>query len=372
MRGHTISLGRLLGIPLELDYSWFLIFALLTWSLAVSYFPIEFSGWPTVEYWAVGAITAVMLFVSVVLHELGHSVIAQRYRITVRRITLFIFGGVSDIKSEPPSAGAEFWIAVAGPAVSFVLAGLFALSKPLFSSTQPLLALVTYLAYINVTLALFNLIPGFPLDGGRVLRSILWGITNNLRRATTVAANVGRFIAFGFIFFGVWQMFSGNLGGGLWIAFIGWFLESAAVSQVQQQQIASVLEGHHVSEAMTSEFATVTSDETLQEVIHEKILGTGRRAFLVENGNHPIGLLTLHQVREVPRDQWGTAVARDQMIPLTELEKIGPNESLVDAIKRMDEEGVNQMPVMTDGHVVGLLNRESIVTYLRNLQSLGL
>ncbi|MGD8603014.1 MAG: site-2 protease family protein [Anaerolineales bacterium] len=372
MRRHSISLGRWLGIPIELDYTWFLIFALLTWSLAVSYFPQEFSGWPAAEYWIIGAITSVLLFGSVVLHELGHSIVAQRFTVEVRRITLFIFGGVSDIKSEPPSAGAEFWIAVVGPIVSLALAGLFALLKPLVNSVEPLLALVTYLAYINVTLAAFNLIPGFPLDGGRVLRSVLWGITNNLRKATMVAANVGRFIAFGFIFFGVWQMFSGNLTGGLWIAFIGWFLESAAVSQVQQQQVSSVLEGHKVREAMNPKFASVSPDETLQEVIHEKILGTGVRSYIVENGHDPVGLITLHQVRDVPRQNWETVKAKDTMIPLADLEKIKPEESLADAVKRMDQEGVNQLPVMADDHIVGLLTRESIVTYLRNLQSLGL
>jgi Zn-dependent protease len=247
----SISLGRIFGIPIGLDYSWFLVFALLTWTLAVSYYPAEFKNWPTFEYWLVGGVTAVLLFVSVLLHELGHSVVAMRYKIPVRSITLFIFGGVAQIGAEPPSAIAEFWIAVAGPLVSFALAALFGLLQPVVTSIGPLLALAKYLAYINGVLGLFNLIPGFPLDGGRVFRAIVWGITHNLRRATTIAGNLGRLIGFLFIFYGVWQMVSGNFINGLWIAFIGWFLESAAIAQIQQQRVQGLLSGHRVSEVMS-------------------------------------------------------------------------------------------------------------------------
>lgn len=371
-RKNTISLGRMFGIPLELDLSWFLILVLLTWTLATSYFPNEFSDWTQLVYWGLGAITTVMLFGSVVLHELGHSVIAQRYHIAVRRITLFIFGGVAEISSEPPSAAAEFWIAIAGPIVSFALAGTFALIEPLVRSQEQIFALAKYLAYINATVAAFNLIPGFPLDGGRVFRAILWGITGKLHRATEIAANVGRVIAFGFILFGVWQIFSGNLSGGLWIAFIGWFLESAAVAQLQQQNLSHLLEGHEVLEAMKTEFATVEPDESLDELVHQKILGSGQRSFLVAGVDQPLGLLTLHQVRGVPRDRWSTTRVSECMKPLEDLDTLRPEDSLVEAMKRMDADGVNQLPVMTDGHVVGLLSREALITYLRTAQDLGL
>src|SRR5271157_1016262 len=233
----SISLGRIFNIPIGLDYSWFLVFALITWSLATSYFPLEFANWPTAEYWTVGAVTAVLFFVCVLLHELGHSVVALRYKIQVRSITMFIFGGVAQIASEPPSATAEFWIALAGPIVSFALAVLFTLLQWVTTGFEPLLALAKYMAYINGSLALFNLIPGFPLDGGRVFRAVVWGITHSFQRATIIAATIGRVVAFGFILVGVWQMFTGNLAGGLWIAFIGWFLESAAHAQLSQQYL---------------------------------------------------------------------------------------------------------------------------------------
>ena len=246
MTRHNIPLGRILGIPIGLDYSWFVIFALLTWMLAVSYFPAEFKNWPPLLYWFTGAVTAAMLFVSVLLHELGHSVVALRYKIPVRSITLFLFGGVAQIGAEPPSPSAEFLIASAGPLVSLILAVLFYAVQPLVGGIEPLLGLAEYLAYINLALVLFNLVPGYPLDGGRVFRAIVWAITGNMRRATLIAANVGRFFAFLFIFVGVLQMISGNFTGGLWIAFIGWFLDNAASVQVQQVMVQGLLTGHKV------------------------------------------------------------------------------------------------------------------------------
>ena len=202
MNRHSIPLGRIFGIPVALDYSWFVIFALLTWMLAGSYYPAEFKNWPPLLYWVMGAVTAIMLFVSVLLHELGHSVIALSYKIPVRSITLFLFGGVAQIEAEPPSAIAEFFIAVGGPLVSLALAILFHAVQPLAGGIEPLLGLAKYLAYINLALVLFNLIPGYPLDGGRVLRAIVWAITGNMRRSTLIAANVGRFFAFLLIFIG--------------------------------------------------------------------------------------------------------------------------------------------------------------------------
>ena len=205
-----VALGSIMGIPISLDYSWFLIFALLTWILGSSYYPAEFKNWPPLLYWVTGAATAILLFASVLLHELGHSYVALRFGMTVRSITLFIFGGVAQIGSEPPSAKAEFQIAMAGPAVSLALAGGFWVVQPALAGVEPLWGMAKYLAFINLALALFNLIPGFPLDGGRVLRAVIWGATKNLRQATLIAANAGRFFGFLFILAGVWRMFAGD------------------------------------------------------------------------------------------------------------------------------------------------------------------
>jgi Zn-dependent protease len=231
MTRRTIPLGQIAGIPVALDYSWFLIFVLLSWMLATSYFPAEFPDWLASLCWLVAVATAILFFVSVLLHELGHSAVARRYEIPVRSITLFVFGGVAQIGDDRPSAGAEFRIAIAGPLVSFALGALFYAVQKTAGGIQPLYGLAKYLSYINLVLGAFNLIPGYPLDGGRVLRAIVWAVTHDLKRATLIAANVGRGFGFLFIIAGVWHMLHGNLVGGLWIAFIGWFLESAAASQ---------------------------------------------------------------------------------------------------------------------------------------------
>jgi Zn-dependent protease len=268
---HNIPLGKILGIPIGLDYSWFLIFALLTWMLGSSYYPAEFKNWPPVLYWFMGAVSVLMLFASVLLHELGHSVVAMRYKIPVRSITLFLFGGVAQIGAEPPSAMAEFLIAIAGPLVSLVLALCFYTVQPMVSGLEPLLGLAKYLAYVNAALVVFNLIPGYPLDGGRVFRAIVWALTKNMRRATLIAANVGRFIGFLFIFFGVFRMFSGNFTGGLWIAFIGWFLDNAASAQVHSVMFQGLLAGHQVSQAMSTHTPAVSADLTLQELVDQQV-----------------------------------------------------------------------------------------------------
>lgn len=371
MNRHVIPLGRILGIPIGLDYSWFLIFALLTWMLASSYYPTEFRDWPPLLYWFTGAITATMLFVSVLLHELGHSVIALRYKVPVRSITLFIFGGVAQIGTEPPSATSEFFIAIAGPIVSLALAVLFSVVKPAVASIQPFWGLAKYLAYINFALVLFNLIPGFPLDGGRVFRAIVWAVTKNMRRATLTAANVGRFFGLLFIAFGVWQVFTGNLGGGLWIAFIGWFLDSTASAQVQQVMFQGALAGHRVFQAMSTECATVPADLTLQKLVDEHILAGGRRCFLVNRGENTLGLMTLHRVKEVPRPDWASTTAAQVMLPVGALRRIDPDTELWAALQEMDRDGVNQLPVMTGSRVVGMLSREDVISFLRTVQELG-
>jgi Zn-dependent protease/CBS domain-containing protein len=371
MNSHNIPIGRIFGIPIGLDYSWFVIFALLTWMLADNYYPAEFKDWPPLLYWFMGAVTAITLFVSVLLHELGHSVVALRYGIPVRSITLFLFGGVAQIGAEPPSAIVEFLIAIAGPLVSLFLAVIFSTVQPLVAGMEPLLGLAKYLAYINTALFLFNLIPGYPLDGGRVFRAVVWAITGNLRRATLIAANVGRFVAFLLIFAGVWQMLRGNFGGGLWLAFIGWFLDNAASAQVHQIMYRGLLAGHKVSQAMSTHSATVPADLTLQELVDEHILGSGQRCFLVDRGGDAVGLMTLQRIRGVPRAEWATTSVAQVMLPVEQSKRIDSDTELWPALQQMDRDGVNQLPVTRDRHVIGMLSREDVITFLRTLQELG-
>jgi Zn-dependent protease/CBS domain-containing protein len=367
---HTIPIGRVLGIPIDLDYSWFLIAALITWMLAVSYYPVEFKGGTSIEYWLMGAVTAVLFFASIVVHELAHSWVALRFKVPVSRITLFIFGGVSQIAGEPPSASAEFLIAVVGPLTSFALAAVFFLLEPLLVNITPALAVAKYLALINGLLGLFNLVPAFPLDGGRVFRAVVWGVNKNFRRATLIAASTGRFFGFLFIIWGVWQALRGNVANGLWIAFIGWFLESAAGAQVQQQMVQGLLVGHKVSEAMGNACTHVSGDTSLQNLIDQEVLSHGRQCFLVDRGDRAVGLLTLHNIKEIPRPSWTTTTAAQAMTPIEKLNRIDLGAELWAAMEKMGRDGINEIPVMLENNLVGLLSTGDIVNYLHTLQQL--
>ncbi len=370
MKKNTLNLVRIFGIPIGLDPSWFLVFALITWALAIGYFPAEFKLWTRLQYWSVAAVTSILFFISVVLHELGHSIVAQRYKLSVKSITLYIFGGISEITSEPKSALAEFVIAFAGPLTSIILAVIFYALEIVFKGVAPVFAITKYLALINGTLAVFNLIPGFPLDGGRVFRAIIWGITHNLRRATEIAGLLGHGIAFFFILLGVWQLFQGNWVNGLWIAFIGWFLENAVVGQVQQQRIHALLAGHTVDQVMTRSCVMASAELTLQELVDQYILDKGQRCLVMMRGEQAVGLVTLHSIRQIPRNRWGSTTAAEVMTSMDKVKRTSPEVGLEQALEQMGTNGVNQLPVMENGQIEGMLSRQDIINYLHLLQNL--
>lgn len=367
---HTISLGRIFGISIDLDYSWFLVFGLLTWILAVSYYPVEFKNWSPAGYWFMGAVTLILLFASVLLHELGHSVVAKHFGIDVPRITLFIFGGVSQIATEPADANKEFWIAAAGPAVSLALAAIFWELRLALVGAPAALAIAKYMALLNLGLGVFNLIPGLPLDGGRVFRAIVWGITRNFRRATSVATFTGRLFGFALIFIGVWLVLAGDLLNGLWTAFIGWYLESAAGSQLQHQALKDLLAGHKVSEMMGRDCARVPGDLTLQELVEKYVLGSGNRCFVVTQGERTIGLITLSEIKKVPRALWTSTKTADLMIPSEKLVLTPANAEAWTTVESMERNGVRETPIADGGKIIGVLSRDDLVHYLGALQSL--
>jgi Zn-dependent protease/CBS domain-containing protein len=371
MKDKHIQVGKVLGIPIYLDYSWLLILALLTWMLAQSYFPLEFKNWTKLSYWLVSSITSIFFFVSIVLHELGHAIIARKYKIKVKGITLFVFGGVAEISKEPPKSSAEFWIAIAGPITSFILAGIFYLSAILFIKNQYFLASFRYLALINFILAIFNLIPGFPLDGGRVFRAIVWAVTKNYKKATTIAANAGRFFGYLFIMVGVFQMFQNNVFNGLWIAFIGWFLESAAISQVQRQALFDLLFGHQVHEALSNDFGIVYPDSNVQDIIDNHFIGANRRNLLVKEDDIMVGFLTPGQIKSISINDRKNKTVRDVMMPLEDMIKINSNEPLLDALKARDEFDASEIPIIENGNCVGILNQASILQFIFELRKLG-
>src|SRR5574341_465034 len=371
LNGKGIPLGRVLGVPIYLDWSWFLVFAFMTWSLATGYFPKQFTGGSLGQYWVAGAIATILLFVSVLIHELGHATVARAYHIPVQRITLFIFGGVAQLGAESRTAMSEFLVAIVGPIVSAALAGLFFVIGLAARATTPVDALFSLLAGINLSLALFNLIPGFPLDGGRVFRAIVWGITKDMSRATHIAVQVGRLVALGFVAFGVLQMLMGELSGGLWLAFIGWFLKQAADAQLRYQVMRDMLSDYTVSQAMSRSYSTVPAEMSLQNLIDKHILGQGQRSVVVEKSGHPEGLLTVHHIREIPREKWGEMTALQAMAPEDCCERVTPATRLWDALEKMDRNGYNQLLVTRNGDLVGMLNRGDVITFLRTVQDLA-
>jgi Zn-dependent protease len=368
MSRHGIPIGRLFGISIDLDYSWFLVLALLTWMLAVSYYPTQFPGWTAAVYWGIGLATALLLFASVLVHELAHSLVAQRYGIPVPRITLFLFGGVSQIATEPPSAASEFWIAIAGPVTSLAIAAICWEIEPVFTETQLVFAVVEYLAILNLILALFNLIPGFPLDGGRVFRAIVWRTTHNYHRATVAAGMSGRFFGFLLIFLGIWQALAGEIAGGIWIVVIGWFLESAAGSQLQQESVKSILGSHTVADAMQKDFPRVEGDVSVQELMDQYLARSNAHAVVMTAPDGTAGVVTLAALRNMPREMWPYTMASQAMTPLRVAETTQPSAILWTALERMGRGGANQLPVVDETGVVGILSREDILHYLSLLQ----
>jgi Zn-dependent protease/CBS domain-containing protein len=372
MLRNAIRVASIGGISINIHVSWILIFVLVTWSLAAGYFPQNYPDWSQILYWSVGVATSLLFFVSVLLHELAHSFVARARGLPVHDITLFIFGGVSQLEEEPETAGTEFVMALVGPLTSMALGvcfgGVWLAARGV---SEPLAALGLYLGGINLLLAAFNLIPGFPLDGGRVLRSILWQATGNLQRSTRWASLVGQGVAYLFILWGIWRIFTGDWVGGLWIAFIGWFLDNAASSSYQQLTIRNLLAGHKVNEVMSRECLEVKPDTSLDTVINEHVLPRGTRCFPVVDGGLVKGLLTIHNIKGVPRERWSSTSVDEVMTPLDGLKKVGPDEELWAAMRDMTEEGVNQLPVMDDGHLLGMLGRDNIVSFIKVKGELG-
>ncbi len=370
-----LLLGRIWGVPIRLHISWFLIAGLVTWSLASGYFPAEYPALSAGVYWLLGAVTAVLFAASVLLHELGHVRLALRNQVPVRGVNLFLFGGVAQITREPQSAGAEFRIAIAGPLVSLALAGLFG-GLWLLDQAVPLLAAPSaWLARINLSLALFNLLPGFPLDGGRVLRSIVWRITGSLPRATQVSAGVGQLVAFGFIAFGVYTVFTGGLFDGLWLAFIGWFLQNAAASSLAQSTVQQSLRGVRVEQVMNPSAPQVSPLLRLDKLVEENVLaGGGQRTFLVieEISGRLKGLVTLREVAAVPRKEWPNVTVGMVMLPVERLAAVDPQLELMSALQKMDDQGVGHLPVLDQGTLRGLLSREQVLHYLRLRAEIGM
>jgi len=364
----TLDLLRVGGVQVAIDWSWVLIFALVVWSLAAGYFPSEYPGYGAAGYWVIAAAAALLFFASVVIHELAHAAVANRLGQPVRRITLFIFGGMAHLTREPSEAATELQIAAVGPLTSFALAGAFwGVAAWCAHAGAPRLveAMARYLAYINTALAVFNLLPGFPLDGGRILRALLWLRWRDLRRATARAADWGAGIGFGLMALGVLEIFAGALVGGLWLVFIGMFLRGAARTGYRSLLVDQALGGATVRDLMITDPVAVPGDATVAEAIEAHFLHHGFGGYPVTQGGEIAGLVSLRQVRECPPVERPRRRVREIMRPADAPVRIAATAPVAEALRQMVEVDTGRLLVTDGPRVIGLITRTGITRFIQ-------
>lgn len=387
-----IRIGQIFGVNIRIDWSWVLIFLLITWNLGTTFGELH-PGWGVTLRWGMAVGAALLFFASVLAHELAHSLVAKARDVPVRGITLHLFGGVSNIEREPDSPSGEFVMAILGPITSLVIGGILvwiaglgigplreAMADPAEALGQinPALTLFMWLGSVNITVGLFNLIPGFPLDGGRVLRSILWAVTDNLRQATRWASWVGQGIAWLMIFAGIAMTFGAQipilgtgLGNGLWLAFIGWFLNNASAQSYQKIVVQDILEDIPVARMMRSDPPTLSSGISVSNMVHDHVMGTDEYCFPVLYDGHIVGIVTLEDVRAVSRDTWDATIVRQIMTPADQLVTVAPDEDAAEALNKLMRRDVRQLPVLRDGELAGVLRRRDIIRWLQLHSELG-
>ena len=363
----SIRLGRIFGIPFGLHYTWFVVFVLVTGMLASSYFPVAYPGWSKAQYYGIAIVTSLLFFASIVAHELGHSLVAMRNGIQVKSITLFVFGGVAQISKDAERPLVEFMIAIAGPLVSAGLGALFlGLYFVVRDSSGPLAALCFYLGQINLWVAAFNMIPGFPLDGGRVFRSLVWAVGGNFVKATRISAGVGRAIGYLFIIGGlIVVLWRRDVITGVWIAFIGWFLENAAASSYQQVAAREALSGVRVEEIMTPNPPVIPGRLDLRTLVENYITHTGKRCFIVSDVGGWQGLVSLTDIGRVPQERWAETRVAEIMVPREKVATVRRDDEALKAVALMEEMDVNQLPVVEREEIVGLVARDQILRLLQ-------
>ncbi|MFQ6081802.1 MAG: site-2 protease family protein [Candidatus Aminicenantia bacterium] len=367
MNRKNLKIVTIFGIPVKINPSWLLVFVLVAWTLAIGYFPHDYPGLDKPTYWLMGIIAALLLFASILIHELSHSYVAIRNNIPIRGITLFIFGGAAEMTEEPPSPKTEFRMAIAGLLASLVLGILFTFAFFLgrnYGLNQAILGVLKYLAIINFILIAFNTIPGFPLDGGRILRAILWHLKGDLKAATRIASNIGSTFGGILIFLGFLSIFLGNFIGGLWFAFIGFFLMSAAKMSYQQLIARQALEGIPVSQVMSKDVKTVPPSITIEELVNQHFFKCFYYGFPVIEGDKLVGMITIQDVKKIPKEKWAeTTVSQIMKTDIGNL-AIGPEDDAIRALSIMSKYKVGRIPVLDKGKLVGIIARRDFMQCL--------
>lgn len=358
------QIGRVFGIPLRVHISWFLVCALVTWSLARHYFPVVVPHQSAWSDWSLGLVAALLLFASVLVHEVGHCLVAMRYRIPISQITLFIFGGMAEIKREAPTPKAEFLIAIAGPIVSVALGLCFWVFAALPGSPLALVAVSEHLRNINFMLAIFNLVPGYPLDGGRVLRAGLWAWSHNFYQATRHSARVGQGFAVLLMLVGVYDVAAGLEIGGLWFLLIGAFLYAAAHNTHRQVSFQESLAGLRVGDVMTTDVVTLGTGLTVEDAVDNYFLRFGFGGFPVVDNGRLVGMLSLKELKAIPQERWRALTVGEVMAPFEFSAEIHPDEPITVALERLVRDDSSRLVVRDCNTVVGLITRSSIARFL--------
>jgi Zn-dependent protease len=361
----SIHIITILGIPIEVNYSWFIIFFLVTWTLAQNYFPMAIPHAPAFVYWIISIIAACLFFISLLAHELSHSIVAIKNKLPISGITLFVFGGVAHMTKEPETPAIEFKMAAAGPLCSFAISFLFFVLTQLFYSLKLPMALVVttdYLSFINLMVGIFNLIPGFPLDGGRILRAALWSLFGDIKKATQIASSFGKGFAYFLMGLGFFYLISGAVISGIWFIFIGFFLRDAASVSYQQVAFKKYLSGVKVRDIMTKNVVTVSDGLTLLSIVDDYFFKFRFTSIPVVTDDGEIkGIMTIHSVKDVPRDRWAYTNVSEAMVPLKSDLVVNPQTDILEALAQMAGNGIGRLLVTQGGKLVGIISQRDVI-----------
>lgn len=371
----SIHLVTIFDIPIEINYTWFVVFFLVTWTLAQNYFPVALPHYPIIVYWIISIVAALLFFISLLAHELSHSIVAMKNRLPINGITLFIFGGVARLSKEPQTPKVEFIMAAAGPLCSFSLSFAFFVLTQLFYNLgfpMAIVATTDYLSVINLIVGIFNLIPGFPLDGGRILRSALWSLTGDIKKATEIASTFGKIFAYFLMGTGFLYLFYGAVLSGIWLIFIGFFLQEAASTSYQQVAMKKILSGAKVQDIMSKNVVTVLENLTLHSLVEDYFFKFRFTSFPVIDTEGDIkGIVTVHAVKDIHKNLWASTKIKDAMVPLAQNLLVQPNKDIFEALTQMAGNGVGRLLVTQNGKLIGIISQRDVIRLFEVKEDLG-